>query len=45
VRAIRAVADRVVAMNAGQVISEGTAEEVFSDPGVVESYLGQHSKA
>jgi ABC-type branched-subunit amino acid transport system ATPase component len=27
------------------VISEGTAEEVFSDPGVVESYLGQHSKA
>ncbi len=45
VRAIRAVADRVVAMNTGQVISEGTAEEVFSDPGVIESYLGQHSKA
>jgi branched-chain amino acid transport system ATP-binding protein len=45
VRAIRAVADRVVAMNAGQVISEGTAEDVFGDPQVVESYLGQHSKA
>jgi ABC-type branched-subunit amino acid transport system ATPase component len=45
VRAIRAVADRVVAMNIGQVISVGTADEVFSDPGVIESYLGQHSKA
>jgi len=45
VRAIRAVADRVIAMNAGRVISEGSAVEVFSDPGVVESYLGQHSKA
>ena len=45
VRAIRAVADRVVAMNAGQIISEGSAENVFSDPGVVESYLGQQSQA
>ncbi len=45
VRAIRTVADRVVAMNAGKVISEGTAEHVFGDPQVVESYLGQHSQA
>ncbi len=32
-------------MNAGKVISEGTAEHVFGDPQVVESYLGQHSQA
>jgi branched-chain amino acid transport system ATP-binding protein len=45
VRAIRGVADRVMAMNAGKVISEGTAKHVFADPQVVESYLGQHSQA
>ena len=45
VRAIRAIADRVIAMNAGKVISEGTAEHVFGDPQVVESYLGQHTPA
>jgi ABC-type branched-subunit amino acid transport system ATPase component len=45
VRAIRAIADRIVAMNAGKIISEGTAEQVFGDPQVVESYLGQRSQA
>jgi ABC-type branched-subunit amino acid transport system ATPase component len=44
VRAIRAVADRVMAMNAGKVISEGTADHVFGDPQVIESYLGQQSQ-
>jgi branched-chain amino acid transport system ATP-binding protein len=45
VRAIRGVADRVMAMNAGTVISEGAAEHVFADPQVIESYLGRHSQA
>lgn len=45
VHAIRSVADRVIAIDAGRVISKGTPEEVFSDPLVVESYLGQHSQA
>lgn len=45
VRAIRAVADRVVAINAGKIISEGAPDHVFADPQVVESYLGRHASA
>ena len=35
-----AVAERVVAMDAGQVIAEGPFDEVVRDPRVVESWLG-----
>jgi branched-chain amino acid transport system ATP-binding protein len=45
VRAIRALADRVVAINAGRVVSEGTPAHVLADPHVIESYLGQHARA
>jgi branched-chain amino acid transport system ATP-binding protein len=45
VRAIRAVADRVVAFDAGRLVSEGTADHVLSDPQVIESYLGQRSRS
>jgi branched-chain amino acid transport system ATP-binding protein len=45
VRAIRAVADRVVAIDAGRVVSEGTPTHVLSDPHVIESYLGQRARA
>ena len=41
VRAIRAVADRVVAIDAGRVVSEGTRAHVLTDPHVIESYLGR----
>jgi branched-chain amino acid transport system ATP-binding protein len=37
---VRALADRIVALDAGSVIAEGTPEEVLSHPLVVESYLG-----
>jgi branched-chain amino acid transport system ATP-binding protein len=33
--------DRIQVLNYGQIISEGTPEEVRADPKVVESYLGQ----
>ena len=33
-------ADHVFAMDRGQLVTEGTAEEVFEDPRVIESYLG-----
>lgn len=45
VTAIRLVADRVVAMDAGRQVSEGTPEAVFSDTAVVESYLGRRASA
>ena len=37
---LRAVADRVVAMDAGRVLTVGPPDEVLEDPRVVASYLG-----
>jgi branched-chain amino acid transport system ATP-binding protein len=37
---VRAVAERVVAMDAGRVIAEGAFADVVRDPGVVHSWLG-----
>lgn len=45
VTAIRLVAERVVAMDAGHQVSEGTPESVFTDTAVVESYLGRRASA
>ncbi|MCW2538405.1 MAG: Monosaccharide-transporting ATPase [Frankiales bacterium] len=45
VGAIRRVTDRVLAIDAGRLVSEGTPEQVLSDPIVMESYLGQRASA
>lgn len=45
VTAIRMVADRVVAMDAGRQVSEGPPQAVFADAAVVESYLGRRASA
>ena len=37
---ITAVSDRMIALELGAVVTEGTPEEVITDPRVVESYLG-----
>jgi len=34
-------ADHVFAMDRGQLVTEGTAEEVFADPRVITAYLGE----
>jgi branched-chain amino acid transport system ATP-binding protein len=40
-RAIRHVADRVVAMDRGQKICEGTPDFVLSEDCVIQAYLGE----
>jgi ABC-type branched-subunit amino acid transport system ATPase component/fucose permease len=37
---VRAAADRLLAMDQGEVIAQGAPDAVLHDPGVVESYLG-----
>ncbi len=43
--AIRAVSQRVIALSAGVVVSEGSPQAVLTDPEVVTSYLGQHASS
>ena len=38
--AIRSLCDRCIVMNSGQLLAEGTPEDVLSDPAVVTAYLG-----
>lgn len=40
-RAVMAVADRVVVLDAGRLIASGVPQEVMRDPAVVERYLGK----
>ena len=37
---VRAVCDRVIVMDAGRVVAEGSFEDIASDKSVVEAYLG-----
>ena len=40
-RAVMALTDRVVVLDAGQVIASGAPQEVMRDPHVVQRYLGK----
>ncbi len=42
---LSSVSDRMIAMDLGRVIAEGTPEEVVNDPQVVASYLGDDQAA
>jgi ABC-type branched-subunit amino acid transport system ATPase component len=42
---LSSISDRMLALDLGEVIAEGTPEDVVHDPTVVASYLGTDSAA
>jgi len=42
IHAIRSLCDRVIVMNAGRIIAEGTPDAALAAPDVVRAYLGDH---
>jgi branched-chain amino acid transport system ATP-binding protein len=44
-RAIMSVCDRVIVMNSGQKLAEGTPESVQNNPSVIEAYIGRKAES
>jgi branched-chain amino acid transport system ATP-binding protein len=44
-RAIMSVCDRVIVMNSGQKLAEGTPDSVQNNPAVIEAYIGRKAEA
>ncbi|UYM05308.1 ABC transporter ATP-binding protein [Solicola gregarius] len=39
---VRDISDHVIVMAQGRIVSEGTPDDVMSDPKVIDAYLGEH---
>ncbi|WP_230312547.1 ABC transporter ATP-binding protein C-terminal domain-containing protein [Paracoccus lichenicola] len=42
-KVVRAFARRVLVLNRGALLAQGTADEVLGDPAVIEAYIGRTS--
>jgi len=40
-KVVRAFSERVIVMNRGRLLKQGTADEVLSNPDVIEAYIGK----
>jgi branched-chain amino acid transport system ATP-binding protein len=44
-RAIMTICDRILVLNFGKLLADGSPEQVANDPRVVEAYLGRSMEA